>query len=59
MGTAIVLFGRDPDGNVFELLQPARPALRPADTSGHDAWGQTVAAARTAWRQRLAAGSGA
>jgi catechol 2,3-dioxygenase-like lactoylglutathione lyase family enzyme len=51
MGGARVLFGRDPDGNVFELLQPAATGARASCAAMLDeSEGKAIDEARTAMR---------
>jgi catechol 2,3-dioxygenase-like lactoylglutathione lyase family enzyme len=57
VGSATVLFGRDPDGNVFELLQPAQGASLTVEAMMQEQQGLAVNIARSAWRERLAAGA--
>jgi len=57
VGSATVLFGRDPDGNVFELLQPAQGASLTVEAMIEEQQGRAVDIARTAWRKQLAAGA--
>lgn len=59
VGSATVVFGRDPDGNVFELLQPSAGSSLTVAAMMRDDQGRGVIDARTAWRQRMAAGAGA
>lgn len=58
VGSATVIFGRDPDGNVFELLQPAQSGQLTVEAMMHEHQGEAVDIARTAWREKLAAGVG-
>lgn len=58
VGSATVLFGRDPDGNVFELLQPAQGGPLTIEAMMQEPRGQAVDIARTAWREQLASGVG-
>lgn len=58
VGSASVLFGRDPDGNVFELLQPAKSASLSVEAMMQEHQGRAVYIARTAWREQLVAGAG-
>ncbi len=52
-GNAVVFFGRDPDGNVFEILQP-KPQLATTTVASllDDDDGQTLDVARRAFRDR-------
>lgn len=58
VGSATVLFGRDPDGNVFELLQPAQGAAVTVAAMMKESQARAVDVARTAWREQLASGAG-
>jgi len=49
-GKAQVFFGRDPDGNIFEVLQPGEGATVTVATMLADTEGSTVDAARIAFR---------
>lgn len=53
-GTATVFFGRDPDGNIFEVLQPGPQATLTIAAMMSDDEGRAVDTARTAYRQRAA-----
>jgi hypothetical protein len=55
VGSATVLFGRDPDGNVFELLQPGQGASLTVKAMIEEQQWRAVDIARTAWRKQLAA----
>lgn len=54
-GNARLFFGRDPDGNVFEVLQPSLDKQLTVAAMLQEANGHSVDAARTAYRNRLAA----
>ena len=53
-GSARVFFGRDPDGNIFEVLQPGREARVTIATMLAETEGHAVDAARTAFRAAAA-----
>jgi catechol 2,3-dioxygenase-like lactoylglutathione lyase family enzyme len=53
-GTARIFFGRDPDGNVFEVLQPGPDARAGVAAMLAEAEGRAVDDARTAFRAALA-----
>lgn len=53
-GSARVFFGRDPDGNIFEVLQPGREARVTVATMLAETEGHAVDAARTAFRAAAA-----
>jgi hypothetical protein len=54
-GNAWLFFGRDPDGNVFEVLQPSTDKQLTVAAMLQEANGHKVDAARTAYRDGLAA----
>jgi catechol 2,3-dioxygenase-like lactoylglutathione lyase family enzyme len=54
-GNAWLFFGRDPDGNVFEVLQPGTDKQLTVAAMLQEANGHKVDAARTAYRDGLAA----
>jgi hypothetical protein len=54
-GNARLFFGRDPDGNVFEVLQTSLDKQLTVAAMLQEANGHSVDAARTAYRNRLAA----
>lgn len=53
-GNARVIFGRDPDGNIFEVLQPTGASVSTAGMLAEEE-GRMVDAARTAYREGLSA----
>ena len=53
-GSARVFFGRDPDGNIFEVLQPGREARVTVATMLAETEGHAIDAARIAFRAAAA-----
>jgi hypothetical protein len=53
-GNAAVFFGRDPDGNIFEILQPGPTARVTVRALLDEAEGRSVDDARTAHRRAAA-----
>lgn len=54
LSNATIFFGRDPDGNIFEILQPQRNAKVTVRSMLQDIDAQSINAARTTYRAALA-----